>query len=71
MIKLEIGNLSRHPLRLTDIGKIKSKQMEKFLNHLNPLIHATANGEFNCSQKIFDLLDGHDRLLIVQVKTMF
>lgn len=62
--KLEIGNLSRHPLTLTDIGKNKTEQMEKYLNLLNPHIQVTAiNGELNCSQKIFDILTEHDLII--------
>lgn len=62
--KLEIGNLSRHSLGLMQIGKYKSKEMEAFLNQVNP--HVKAEGiveKFKCSDKIIEKINEYDLII--------
>lgn len=62
--RLEIGNLSRHPLGLNQIGKYKSNGMAAYLNQSNP--HAKAesiNFEFNYNTDLFNILNNHEVII--------
>lgn len=62
--RLEIGNLSRHPLGLMQIGKYKSKEMESFLNYANPHVKAESiNEEFKYSDKIIEKINDYDSII--------
>ena len=62
--KLEIGNLSRHPLGLMQIGKYKSKEMEAFLNHTNPHVKAEGiNKELKCSDEMNEIINKYDLII--------
>lgn len=62
--KLEIGNLSRHPLGLMQIGKYKSKEMALYLNYTNP--HAKVEGinaEFKYSNGFIEKMNEYDLII--------
>ncbi|AIS32353.1 ThiF family protein [Methanobacterium formicicum] len=62
--EIEIGNLSRHPLGLMQIGKSKSEEMSFFLNQINP--HADVKhikDEFKLSDKITEQLENFDLII--------
>lgn len=62
--RLEIGNLSRHPLGLMQIGKYKSKEMEAFLNYANPHVKAEGiNEELKYSDKIIEKINQYDLII--------
>ncbi|EKF86588.1 ThiF family adenylyltransferase [Methanobacterium formicicum] len=62
--RLEVGNLSRHPLGLMQIGKYKSEEMEAFLNYTNPHIKAEGiNEELKCSDEIIEKITGYDLII--------
>ncbi len=62
--KLEIGNLSRHPLGLMQIGKSKSEEMAIYLNQVNPHVKVEYNNDdFEFSDEHDDEFDEFDLII--------
>ncbi|MEN6291401.1 MAG: ThiF family adenylyltransferase, partial [Methanobacterium sp.] len=62
--KLEIGNLSRHPLKLKQIEHKKSEEMAFHLNQINPQVQAEfIDKKFNYSKEFMEKMNEYDLII--------